>query len=429
MSHWDEIRRQARAQRTAVLCEAGDDTSAESLLAAADRLTGFERIDLPAGDPLLDGGDAALDLDMERIWFNREVEPRLSLFYQAHEYAHFWLHRGIAGQLEFGFDPEAIEEPLPVGVNRVEGYGPEELREREANVFAREFLLPTNVLREWYEADSIGAGDIADRLGLPEGMVLHQMARALLTPDLPQTQASPGDTDERPLDLSQEEAAHALRGPLLLEAGPGTGKTRTLVGRIVFLLCQNVPPSAILALTFSNRAAEEMRSRIAEANPEAAPYIWIGTFHAFGLELLRKYGTRLGLPSRIRVLDPSDSISLLERMLPKLDLEYYQNLYDPALYLRDIMAAISRAKDEWVGPEKYAALAESMRNVAATSEEIERAERTVEVARVYTAYQEALDREHLFDFGDLIFQGCISAQGARRCANHPAEHLSSRSGR
>ena len=140
------------------------------------------------------------------------------------------------------------------------------------------------------------------------------------------------------------------------------------------------------------------------ANPEAAPHIWIGTFHAFGLELLRKYGTHLGLPSRISVLDPSDSISLLERMLPKLDLEYYQNLYDPALYLRDIMAAISRAKDELVGPEKYAALAESMRNVAATSEEVERAERTVEVARVYTAYQEALDREHLLDFGDLIFK-------------------------
>ena len=341
---------------------------------------------------------------MERIWFNCEVEPRLSLFYQAHEYAHLWLHREHTGHLEFDLDPEAIEEPLPVGVNRVEGYGPEELREREANVFAREFLLPTDVLREWYEADGVSASDIANRLGLPEGLVLQQMARALLTPDLPQTQASPSDIDERLLDPSQEEAAHALRGPLLLEAGPGTGKTLTLVGRIVFLLRQNVPPSAILTLTYSNRAAEEMRSRVAEADPEAAPRIWIGTFHAFGLELLRKYGTCLGLPPRISVLDPSDSIALLERMLPKLDLDHYQNLYNPALYLRDIIAAISRAKDELVGPEEYATLAESMNNGATTSEEIERAERTVEVARVYTAYQKALDREHLLDFGDLIFK-------------------------
>ena len=109
MSHWDDIRRQARKQRTAVLCEAGDDTSAESLLAAADRLTGFERIGLPAGDPLLDGGEAVLDLDMERIWFNCEIEPRLALFYQTHEYAHLWLHREHAGHLEFDPDPEAIE--------------------------------------------------------------------------------------------------------------------------------------------------------------------------------------------------------------------------------------------------------------------------------------------------------------------------------
>ena len=405
MSHWDEIRHRARVQRTEVLCKARYDTPAESLLAASDRLTGFERIGLPAGDSLLDGGDAALDIVMKQIVFNREIEPHLMRFYQAHEYAHFWLHRKYAGHLEFDHDPEAIEEPLPIGVNRVEGYGPEELREREANVFAREFLLPTNELREWYENDHIGASDIADRLGLPEGMVLHQMARALLTPDFPQPHAPSGDPDKLLLDPSQQEAAHVLHGPLLLEAGPGTGKTRTLVGRIIFLLQQmNVPPSEILALTFSNRAAEEMRLRVAEINPEAASRIWVGTFHAFGLELLRKYGTRLGLPPRINVLDPSDSISLLERLLPKLELDYYQNLYDPALYLRDIMAAISRAKDELVGPEKYAELAESMRNQATSLEEIEKAERAIEVAHVYMKYQEALDREHLLDFGDLIFK-------------------------
>ena len=407
MSHWDDIRQQARAQRTAVLGDDSGVTSAESLLAATDRLTGFGRVPLPAGDPLLDGGDAALDLEMQLIWFNRDVSPRLALFYQAHEYAHLWLHPNHANHAEFDLDPEAIEEPLPIGVNRVDGYGPEELREREANVFAREFLLPTDVLRERFEADGIGANDVADRLGLPEGMVLQQMTRALLTPEISQRHAPPSGTDERPLDPSQEEAAQAARGPLLLEAGPGTGKTRTLVGRIVFLLRQNVPPSAILALTFSNRAAEEMRSRVAEADPDAGGGFWIGTFHAFGLELLRKYGTRLGLPPRVSVLDPSDSIALLERMLPELDLEHYQNLYDPALNLRDIMAAISRAKDELVGPEDYAELAERMRYGATTLEDIEKAERAVEVARVYTAYQEALDREHLLDFGDLIFKAVV----------------------
>ena len=404
MSHWDDIRRQARTQRVAVIGENRDLVTAELLLTAADRLTGFKRIPLPAGDPLLDGGEAVLDLEMQRIWFNRDVSQSLALFYQAHEYAHLWLHPGRVNLAEFDLDPEAVEEPLPVGVNRVEGYGPEELREREANVFAREFLLPTNVLHDWFDAGCSRAADIADRLSLPKGMVLHQMARALLTPDLLQNHELPTGTDERTLDPSQEEAAQADRGPLLLEAGPGTGKTRTLIGRIVFLLNQNAAPSAILALTFSNRAAEEMRSRVAEADPESAPQIRIGTFHAFGLELLRKYGTRLGLPARFSVLDPSDSIALLERILPELDLEHYQNLYDPAFYLRDIMAAISRAKDELVRPEDYAAFAERMLNGATTPEEIEKAERAVEVARVYTAYQESLDREMLLDFGDLIFK-------------------------
>ena len=402
MSHWNDIRRQARAQRAAVLRENGDIPTAESLLDAADRLTGFQRIPVSAGDSLLNGGDAVFDPKIKTILFNQEIEPRLRLFYQAHEYAHLWLHHDYVNQPNSGIDPETFEEPLPVGVNQVQGYGPEELREREANVFAREFLLPTDVLREWYGIERVGASDIADRLGLPKGMVLHQMARALLTPDLTQTHASSGGTEERSLDSSQEEAAHTQRGPLLLEAGPGTGKTRTLVGRILFLLRQNVQPSNILALTFSNRAAEEMRSRVAEADPDAAPHIWIGTFHAFGLELLRKYGSLLKFPPRISVLDPSDSIAKLECMLPELELDHYRNLYDPALYLRDIMTAISRAKDELVGPGEYTTLAKRMHSRAATSQEIERAEKAIEVARVYTAYQEVLEREHLLDFGDLI---------------------------
>ena len=171
MSHWDEIRRQARAERAAVLREAGGDPSAESLLSVAERLTGFERIGLPAGDSLLDGAEASLDHDMKRIWFSREVEPRLARFYQAHEYAHLWLHPDRGIQPESNLDPEAVEEPLPVGISRVEGYGPEELREREANVFAREFLIPTDELSSWYDADRASASVIARKLGLPESLV------------------------------------------------------------------------------------------------------------------------------------------------------------------------------------------------------------------------------------------------------------------
>jgi hypothetical protein len=263
-------------------------------------------------------------------------------------------------------DVEAAEEPAQTGVRRVEGYSPAERLEREANVFAREFLLPTPVLRHCYRADGHDARTIAAETGLPDSLVVAQLSRALLTPDLtdggPATE--PGEVATLTLDLSQEKAAQVAHGPFLLEAGPGTGKTRTLVARVLHLLGQGVQPSSILALTFSNKAAEEMRARVALVAPEAAPRIWMGTFHAFGLELLRKYGTRLGLPPRPEVVDPIAALGLLEEGLPELQLEYYQNLYDPALFLRDIIGAISRAKDEHVGPERYTDLARRMRKRA-----------------------------------------------------------------
>src|SRR5262249_43552214 len=155
------------------------------------------------------------------------------------------------------FDPEAAEEAIPLGVERVEGYGPLERREREANVFAREFLLPTDALRGWFVDGNRDAGSIAQRVGLPEGLVMQQLARALLTPEIrsaPSTAA--GSPADRPLDASQLAAATAPAGPLLVRAGPGTGKTRTLVGRVSHMLDAGTPPDSILALTFSNRAAE-----------------------------------------------------------------------------------------------------------------------------------------------------------------------------
>ena len=161
---------------------------------------------------MLDGAEATLNHDVERVWFNSDVEPDLARFYQAHEYAHLWLHAERGRELEFDLDPEAVEEPLPVGVSRVEGYGPEELREREANVFGREFLLPTDILREWYDVDKPSASKIAEQLGLPIGLVMLQMARAMLTPEISPTQTSLGDANDQPLDPSQKEAAHSPRG-------------------------------------------------------------------------------------------------------------------------------------------------------------------------------------------------------------------------
>lgn len=325
MDHWEAIRRQARAQHRIVCKAAYGETSVQALLEAAACLTQIQAVALPAGDSLLDGGEAVLDREVGIIWFNQDIEPALAHFYITHEYAHFWLDGSIAVCTRSDVDAESSEEPLSPGVQRVEGYGPQERREREANIFAREFLLPMDRLQQWYVVDGLDATEIAARTGTPEGMVFHQLAQALLTPLIKDEELEQEGVPEPVLlDPSQQAAVYAKHGPILVEAGPGTGKTRALVSRVAFLLQQGVEPSSILALTFSNKAAEEMRARLSLVSPESARKIWIGTFHAFSLELLRKFGTWLGFPARISVIDPVDALFLLEGMLPELQLDYYQ---------------------------------------------------------------------------------------------------------
>ena len=126
------------------------------------------------------------------------------------------------------------------------------------------------------------------------------------------------------------------------------------------LLADGVDPAAILVLTFSNRAAGELSERLIAAAPEAAPKLWIGTFHAFGLDLVRRYHDKLGLTPDPALFDRSDAIAVLEEILPTLPLVHYRNLWDPAMVLRDIVAAISRAKDELADTARYRALARAM---------------------------------------------------------------------
>jgi superfamily I DNA/RNA helicase len=403
VQQWDEARRLARERHNAALAIAGGDPSARSLLSAAERLTGVARVPVAASDPLLDGADALLDTRSGVIVFAADTEPWRALFYQAHEYAHLWIDGGRAACTGPDLDAEAGEKAPEIGTGRVEGYGPRERREREATIFALEFLLPSPVLRRWYLDEGLNAPAIAERSGLPASLVFEQLTQALL---LPPATPLDGHTPpaELPLDESQGVAARIPRGPVLVEAGPGTGKTRTLVARVLHLLEQGISPSTILALTFSQRAAEEMRSRVAHSAPEAAAALWVGTFHAFGLELLRKFGTRLGLPPTPGVLDPLDALLWLEHHLAELDLDHYLNLNEPAQPLRDILAAISRAKDELVGPGVYADLAGRMRSSATTEDEAQAVARALEVARVYAFYQEELHRSGRLDFGDLIYR-------------------------
>lgn len=381
---------------------------ADTLLARAFEQTGLTPYPVPADDPLLAGAHAVLDRDARCIWHNADLPPETTRFNLAHELAHWWLHDESTACHESDFAPDPAAEPLPFGTDSVSGYSPAQRREVEANVFAAEFLLPAPVLQAAFLSGQT-AEEVAATVGISESAVLGQMAEALLGVQAFRCsgiQATPTpeylNTRTPDLDASQRAAAEVERGPVLIGAGPGTGKTRTLVARVLFLLERGVPAEQILALTFSNRAANEMRERLATIVPDAARRLWIGTFHAFGLELLRRYGTRLGLPPDPPLVDPLDALALLEQNLTRLRLREYEYLHNPAFPFRDILSAISRAKDELVTPQGYAELAARMEKAAEDEKAFRQATRAREVAGVYRVWQEILRERGMLDFGDLI---------------------------
>ncbi len=210
-----------------------------------------------------------------------------------------------------------------------------------------------------------------------------------------------------PLALDERQrAAAAAEAPALVVAGPGTGKTTTLVGRVAHLVFERgVEPGRILALTFSNKAAREMSERVASllaraVAPEAQPTV--STLHAFCGELLRRYGPLVELRADYRLITEAEGYMLLRQVASGLPLRHYQPLSAPAMHFPAVLGAISRGKDELADPDRYLTLAQEMQARASTSEERGAASQALEVARLYAAYQGAVETAGNADFGDLI---------------------------
>jgi len=203
------------------------------------------------------------------------------------------------------------------------------------------------------------------------------------------------------LDPDQRRAVLHDGGPLLLVAGAGSGKTRAIVARIVRLLRDGVPARSILGITFTNRAAGEMRERVAKAlvpvgettvgdalarsfdgSPRAAGVPWLGTFHAFGAVLLRRHGSRIGLSPRFVIYDTRDQHDVLKRILKDLNVD--EKKFSPAKF----GGLIERAKRDGVSVEQ-AALSAGWRVVTTAGQ-------------VGKAYDDALTEAGAVDFTDLI---------------------------
>ena len=382
------------------------------LVEEAIRTLDLELFWLQPGDPALKGARALFDAQSGAVCCETVANPTEGALLIAHEIGHARIHAATSSCSSADIDPSRSTESAPVGLQRVEDYGARERRELQANIFAREFLLPRGLARSLYLDEGFGASTISEKTGLPKSLVRQQLLDAILLPPQPGVAASAASSQQmQQSDLSQDRAARHRGSPFQLQAGPGTGKTHTLVSRVLSLLSEGVDPAAILILTFSNRAAGELSERITAVVPDAAPRIWIGTFHAFGLDLVRRYHDRLGLSPNPTLFDRSDAIEVLEEILPTLPLVHYRNLWDPAMVLRDVVSAISRAKDEMADPKRYRALAQAMIDRAQGADARKAAEKCLEVAHIYDLYERAIRERDSVDFGDLIMRPVLLLEG------------------
>nr|WP_309690248.1 UvrD-helicase domain-containing protein [Armatimonas sp.] len=382
ISDWSRARAHARADRDAL-----PNTliaSADPLLEAAFAAAGLTVRPRPRRDPLLFTSHAVLDIEAAAVWVRDDASLQERRLILAHELGHLKLHHSPE---ECRCDEgDLAETPENAG----NGYGPRQRRETEANVYAREFLLPAPLARKLFIDDKLDAVEMAEKLGLPLATVIAQLTAPLVLPILEKTPVE--KSLAAGLDPSQEAAAKADYGPLLVGAGPGTGKTRTLTARVLFLVREkNIRPENILALTFSRKAAEEMRERIASEDETIAARAAITTFHSYGLDLLRRHWKLAGLPPRPLMLTEAEAFALLERRVASLELGPLRYIHDPAYPLPEALRAISKVKESGITPEELAARA------AASGDEIWQ-----DIARLYAAYEGLLKEHGALDFADLV---------------------------
>jgi DNA helicase-2/ATP-dependent DNA helicase PcrA len=215
-------------------------------------------------------------------------------------------------------------------------------------------------------------------------------------------------------NAQQRRAVCHDEGPLLVVAGAGTGKTQVITRRIAWLIgTRRARPSEILALTFTDKAAEEMQARVDQLVPYGYTDAVISTFHAFGDRIVREFALELGLPTDTRVLTRPEVVIFLRERLFEFELDEYRPLGDPTRFLGALASLFSRCKDEDVSPQAYLTFAAGLAKAAevaaiggAAADDLaalrERARREGELARAFARYQELLTRAGFIDFGDQV---------------------------
>ena len=186
------------------------------------------------------------------------------------------------------------------------------------------------------------------------------------------------------LNREQRSAVLQTDGPVLILAGAGSGKTRVIAHRIAHLVSHGLAdPDRVLAVTFTNKAAEEMRARVEALLGVDCRQMWISTFHSLCARLLRREGPHVGLSRDFVIYDSADQLSAMKQALKELGID------DAAIQPRMVLSRISHAKNRMEGPDAFAA------NAAWDS-------RAQQMQKVYTEYARALKEAKALDFDDLL---------------------------
>ena len=206
------------------------------------------------------------------------------------------------------------------------------------------------------------------------------------------------------LNEEQKKAVTHPHGPLLIVAGAGTGKTTVITSRLAWLIKEGLTrPEEILAITFTDKAANEMQERVDQLLPFGYLDLSIATFHAFGQRILERHGLEIGLPNDFKLLTQTEGWLLVRRHLSKFNLDYYRPLGNPTKFIHALIKHFSRCKDEEISPKDYLNHAENIKlNHDQTDQWESETKRLNELANAYHTYNQLLLDNNALDFGDLI---------------------------
>jgi superfamily I DNA/RNA helicase len=365
-----------------------------------EHLQGRWRIEVvPLSKTLMAGSNALVNAEDGTLRYDETLGPAERIQYVAHELGHLVLHKRLSDR-SLPVDPVLASVYGDAGAAAIARYSPRVREEAEATAFAAEWVCPADrVLEMWRGDPASTATNLATQLACTPNIVRVQLGNALydLAVGLPATRQVP----VREPTTEQATAAECVGKPVLVDAGPGTGKTATLISRIRFLVeKRGATPEQILVVTFSNEAAGEVLERVAAAVGAAtANRMTISTFHGLGMELLHYHGGLLGFADDPALLDEDAQAELLSDLLGEFPCDFLLTPSDPWRTAVELVEHVNHCKHRLVSVDEVETQVEAWRTTGGTDAEVLRGG---QFAGLFRAYERRKRERGAVDFADLI---------------------------